>query len=268
MAHCVQTYQAVVYHHRRSSCLIITAHLETSSNTITSNFINDITCQARRITWIPISNLSYTEYLCLATMTTDTTSPTRKMKIYLAGPEVFLPDPIAAGAALKELCTSHGAVGLFPMDNEIPAHILSPPPDSGPQPSLPAWIREKNMQMIAESDGIIANMTPFRGVSMDVGTAYEMGVARALGKVVIAYSSDRRSYVTKIVEAGIAGKKGPDGRRRDEKGMAVEEFEGCKLVDNLMMACGVDNVGEEVYATVDEAIKMAVKVWTTRQEMS
>ena len=48
--------------------------------------------------------------------------------VYLAGPEVFLPDPVKAGEDKKKLIESLNAahdwpfrlVGLYPMDNEIP----------------------------------------------------------------------------------------------------------------------------------------------------
>jgi nucleoside 2-deoxyribosyltransferase len=111
-------------------------------------------------------------------------------------------------------------------------------------------------------DGIIANMTPFRGPSMDAGTAYEMGVAAALNKVVIAYSSDRTPYTEKCVAAG--AKRGEDGSLRDAEGMAVEDFLGEVLVDNLMLAHGVDNVDNKICETPEEAIIMAVKVWNEK----
>ena len=41
-----------------------------------------------------------------------------KPEIYLAGPEVFLPDPLRAAARMKAVCARLGAVGRFPMDNQ------------------------------------------------------------------------------------------------------------------------------------------------------
>ncbi len=38
------------------------------------------------------------------------------MRVYLAGPDVFLPDPHARGAALKRICARHGLTGVFPLD--------------------------------------------------------------------------------------------------------------------------------------------------------
>ena len=40
------------------------------------------------------------------------------MKIYLAGPDVFLPDAVAMGQRKREICARHGLVGLFPLDND------------------------------------------------------------------------------------------------------------------------------------------------------
>lgn len=179
------------------------------------------------------------------------------MKIYLAGPEVFLPDPIAAGAALKALCTTHGAIGLFPMDNE---------PSSAAPGSIAAatHIRAANMALIAASDAVVANMAPFRGVSMDVGTAYEMGAAAALGKVVVGYTDDGRSYVEKVKGEFTEVKRGEDGYLRDGRGWSVEEFGGkgeAGLVDNLMISCGV----EKLCGSVEEAIKSAVEIYRKRE---
>lgn len=40
-------------------------------------------------------------------------------KIYLAGPDVFLPNAIEEGKRLKALCKEYGYEGFFPMDNII-----------------------------------------------------------------------------------------------------------------------------------------------------
>jgi len=39
------------------------------------------------------------------------------MKIYLAGPDVFLPDALEVGKRKREICARHGLRGLFPLDN-------------------------------------------------------------------------------------------------------------------------------------------------------
>ncbi len=41
------------------------------------------------------------------------------MKIYLAGPDVFLHDAVEIGQRKAELCARHGLTGLYPLDNAI-----------------------------------------------------------------------------------------------------------------------------------------------------
>ena len=166
-----------------------------------------------------------------------TTGRTTAIRIYLAGPDVFLPDPARRGAELKALCEAHGAMGLFPMDHDLP--------DAADRPSA---IREANMAMIRTCDAVVANMTPFRGPSMDPGTAYEMGAASALARPVVGYTADKRSYVQRVCDM-MRIRRAADGALRDPQAMSVEDF-GRPLVDNLMMARGV----EAMFATADEAI--------------
>ena len=41
------------------------------------------------------------------------------MKIYLAGPDVFLPDAIEIGRRKAAICARHGVSGLYPLDNAV-----------------------------------------------------------------------------------------------------------------------------------------------------
>jgi nucleoside 2-deoxyribosyltransferase len=41
------------------------------------------------------------------------------MKIYLAGPDVFLPDAFAIGQCKQDICRRHGVTGLYPLDNAV-----------------------------------------------------------------------------------------------------------------------------------------------------
>ena len=41
------------------------------------------------------------------------------MKIYLAGPDVFLPDAVAIGQRKREICLRHGVTGLYPLANTV-----------------------------------------------------------------------------------------------------------------------------------------------------
>src|SRR3954470_11649109 len=87
------------------------------------------------------------------------------MKVYLAGPDVFLPDAVGVGRLKVNLCERYGLAGLFPLDNEI--HIAVG--DASLQ------IYRGNLSMMDEADAIVANLTPFRGPSADAGTVFELG---------------------------------------------------------------------------------------------
>ena len=41
------------------------------------------------------------------------------MKIYLAGPDVFLPDALEIGRQKIDICRRHGLIGLYPLDNVV-----------------------------------------------------------------------------------------------------------------------------------------------------
>lgn len=149
-------------------------------------------------------------------------------KIYLAGPEVFLKNAVEMGELKKQLCAKYGFEGLFPLDNEIdfPTDDLS---------AIGLEISRANEALIQQADIVIANMTPFRGASADVGTAYEMGFAKALGKPVYAYTNDSRLFLARNL-ASLPEVSCVEGKYRDAAGLAIENF---ALVDNLMLDGGV-----------------------------
>jgi nucleoside 2-deoxyribosyltransferase len=155
------------------------------------------------------------------------------MRIYLAGPEVFLADAEAIAAEKRALCAAHGLTGIFPLE----------PPPAAPDPALPEWLRIywANEAHIRGCDALIANLTPFRGPSADVGTVYELGFMRALGRPVFGYSNVARRFGSRTLAAlGRAVRRRPDGAWEDAEGMAVEEFD---RHDNLMLEGGIHASG-------------------------
>src|ERR1700692_3786428 len=110
------------------------------------------------------------------------------MKIYLAGPDVFLPEAIEIGRRKVEICARHGVSGLYPLDNAVAreAHDAS------------LQIFKANEAMMDEADVIIANLTPFRGAGADPGTAYELGVMAGRRKFCLGYSNDPADYADRI----------------------------------------------------------------------
>ena len=98
---------------------------------------------------------------------------------YIAGPDVFFPDPVAHAVRKAAICERNGIVARSPIENGVD---LSAPDAS-------RRIYEANRTLMLASDIIIANLTPFRGPSADDGTAFEVGFFDALGRPCFAYSN-------------------------------------------------------------------------------
>ena len=157
-------------------------------------------------------------------------------RVYLAGPDVFLPDAAAWAAGRAAVCARHGLVAVSPLD------ALA---DEAGWVDLPEWqhIALRNEAHIRGCDAVIANLTPFRGPSADVGTIYEVGYARALGRVVFGYTNctllfTRRSLDYAMEHSVASGS--PRGIWRDGDGLLIEQF---KRYDNLMIEGGIVGSG-------------------------
>lgn len=140
-------------------------------------------------------------------------------KVYLAGPEVFLPDAAALGARKKALCARHGFAGLFPGDAPAAPDIAT---------ATDTAIFAACLSAMREADLGIFNLTPFRGVSADPGTVWELGFMAGLGKPVWGYTATAVPLRARIPAAAV----GPDGTWRDGHGWLVEDFGNA---DNLMI---------------------------------
>ena len=148
------------------------------------------------------------------------------MKIYLAGPDVFLPDAIDIGKRKAAVCARHGVRGLYPLDNAVDL--------TAGDASL--GIFKGNEAMMDAADAIIANLTPFRGPGADTGTVYELGYMAGRGKFCLAYSNDPASYAKRVARFEPVT-KAADGHLIDRNGLTVEDF---GLPDNLMMIHALD----------------------------
>ena len=155
---------------------------------------------------------------------------TERPRLYLAGPDVFLPDAVEAGQRKCALCERFGFEGLYPLDTEI---------RDGPALAVATAIYRGNAALMHAADGIIANLTPFRGPSADVGTAFELGFMAALGKPVFGYSNDGRPFLERT-RAAVGITRTADGHWVDADGLTVEEF---GLADNLMLDCALGEAG-------------------------
>lgn len=147
------------------------------------------------------------------------------MKLYLAGPEVFLDDAREIGRRKVELCIRFGFTGLYPLDGD-------PLLDTAAGAASRA-IFAANLALMRSADALLANLTPFRGISADPGTAFEVGFAFALGKPVAAYSNLPGELKHRAHSA--IGPAGGAGRAPSllADGLHVEDF---GHFDNLMLA--------------------------------
>lgn len=153
-------------------------------------------------------------------------------RVYLAGPEVFLPDAKEVGARKLNLCTAHGIVGVFPLDNELDLAGHGAAAQAG-------TIARANEELMRAADALIANLTPFRGPSMDCGTAYEVGFMRALGRPVFGYTTSSADYHARVDEFRRVADGWHDGDRADT---TVEDF---GLAENLMVDMALRRSGQE-----------------------
>jgi nucleoside 2-deoxyribosyltransferase len=143
------------------------------------------------------------------------------MKIYLAGPDVFLPDALDIGKQKREICQRHRVSGLYPLDTTIDL--------AAGDASLQIF---KGLEaMMDAADAIIANLTPFRGPGADPGTVYELGYMAGRGKLCLAYCNDPAPYAERVARFTQVT-TGSDKRLIDNDGLAVEDF---GLPDNLMV---------------------------------
>ena len=156
-----------------------------------------------------------------------------RLKIYLAGPEVFLPDAREIGLRKKILCEEFGFVGLYPLDNDLAA---------APGEALDEKIFAANLGFLREADAAIFNLSPFRGINADAGTAFELGVFAALGKPMFAYSNHSEEMFGRVAaEFGVRAM--PEGEHCDARGLLIENFGNS---DNLMLDCALKAQGRRV----------------------
>ena len=140
-------------------------------------------------------------------------------RAYLAGPDVFLPDAAAHARRKLAICARHGIEGLSPLNEDVTSL------DGMGDEEAWATIYGKDIAMMEASDLVIANLTPFRGVSADSGTLIEVGWFLGRGLPVFGYSNSAVPFAERT-RAHLAAL--PDAM----PGLSVEGF---GLPDNLMV---------------------------------
>jgi nucleoside 2-deoxyribosyltransferase len=149
---------------------------------------------------------------------------------YLAGPDVFLPNAPAHAARKAAICAAHGITALPPLNEDL-ASLAE-------MEQHHAWraIFAKDVAMMEQADIVIANLTPFRGVSADSGTLIEVGWFLGRGRPIFAYSNSATLFSARSA-AFLA--RVPDPM----PGLSVEGF---GLPDNLMIPGAVETGGHPV----------------------
>lgn len=155
-------------------------------------------------------------------------------RVYLAGPDVFLPDAVAWMERKKAICAGFGLIGVSPLDDL--------PDQPAAWSDFPEWrrIALRNEAHIRSCVAIIANLTPFRGPSADVGTVFEIGFARGVGLRVFGYATVTTGFLDRTLSSIGGGRQEADGSWWDPDGLLVEQF---GLFDNLMIEGGITDSG-------------------------
>ncbi|WP_417531191.1 nucleoside 2-deoxyribosyltransferase [Marinobacter lipolyticus] len=154
---------------------------------------------------------------------------TQPKRIYLAGPEVFFPagEHQAIVAEKKHVLREYGFEGVDPLDTELAFSDHEAKPDRGYR------IYQANRELMDRCDAVIANLTPFRGISADPGTVYEVGYMIGQGKTAFGFTLDGRRYRERAGSTNL-----------DDLGHKIEDFE---LSDNLMIESGIRDSGGQLF---------------------
>lgn len=153
------------------------------------------------------------------------TSRPLRPRIYLAGPDVFLPDCTAVYLRLMTRCETLGMVGVPPTETQVDATSVD-------GDAIAQRIYEGNIALIRSADAVIANLQDFRGLEPDAGTVFEVGYAIALGKPVVGYGVRNGSYAERVARA-IPCVQATDGELREAASGVMVEGLGQRL--NLMI---------------------------------
>jgi nucleoside 2-deoxyribosyltransferase len=185
---------------------------------------------------------------------------------YLAGPDVFYSHAKEIGLVKKSKLATVSIHGHFPFDNAI---FLPEPIETA------RAIGRANEQMMLRccEEGklglILANMTPYRGPSMDIGTGFEVGFMSALADLkpnvlIIGYTDDVRAFEDRVIEDYYKGRENvidQEGILRGPDGFEIEAFGGA---ENLMITHAIEKTGGCITEGFDEAVIRAKQLSDAR----
>ena len=163
----------------------------------------------------------------------DSSIYTKRSAIYVAGPWVFAPNAKGNAELIKNIFSQYGYEALLPLSDKTDYRD----------------IYYNNLALMNQADIIIADISPFRGVHADPGTAFEIGYAKALGLRIYLYSSDMRMIEDRIYE------NSEDFGRFATYGLVYDKDDDGYLiefgVENLMLTYSSDHA---IYPSVFDAL--------------
>jgi nucleoside 2-deoxyribosyltransferase len=145
---------------------------------------------------------------------------------------VFLPNARVILDRKIEMTRDYGFAPISPGDLQVPA--------SSTGRSRGLAISAVNEQLMMSADMIIANLTPFRGISADVGTVYELGFMCGRGLPAYAFTNVAHDYFERAKDyyRGDIRREGHEGAFRGPDGLLLENY---GLADNLMLDGGIES---------------------------
>lgn len=163
--------------------------------------------------------------------------------IYIAGPDVFSLYSSDRGRKYKNTLKDKGFIGLYPGDYCETIELS--------KDQLARDIFDYNTNLIRSSDGIIANLSGFRGPSADAGTIWEVGFARGLNIPVVGYidvgAEDAiYDYLDKCYHWDLVGSL-EKGKSFDRYNNLIEDF---NLPDNLMIIKSLNGMSNSFESAV------------------
>jgi nucleoside 2-deoxyribosyltransferase len=157
--------------------------------------------------------------------------------VYLGGPEVFLPN--AKDIVMKKagMCPAYGFTAMVPVDTHGTDWGHMTPVQ------ISQAIYQANVDTMKQVDFGIFDLTPFRGVSADVGTVFEVGLMVGMGKPVFAYTNMVGDFIDRFGIKQAMPNVNPMIAWVDERGYRIENFGNA---DNLMIDSAVALNGAEM----------------------
>ena len=141
-------------------------------------------------------------------------------RVFLSGPDLYMPDGPDLLAAKREACREAGVEGVLA--------------DGSAGEGAPGELRARiayadAVRGLRSCQAVIANLTPWRGPHPDPGTAFEAGFAAGLGLPVFAYlnvsdadEADHRDRVAALCGAALDAQEAwrdPDGGLIEDLGL-------------------------------------------------